>query len=58
MRRAGLVLGYEHVCRTSGCAHKEQTNDPALRRCPEHGVKLWPKKPQHARQDSNLRPAA
>jgi integrase len=27
MRRAGLVLGYVHVCRKSGCKHSEATTD-------------------------------
>jgi excisionase family DNA binding protein len=43
MKRAELVLGYEHVCRPKGCAHKERANDAALRRCPKDGMKLWPK---------------
>jgi integrase len=43
MKRAELVLGYEHVCRRKGCAHKERANDAALRRCPNDGMKLWPK---------------
>jgi len=48
MKRAGLVLGYEHVCRKKGCKHSELATDAGLRRCPEHGMKLWPK--------ANLRP--
>jgi integrase-like protein len=43
MRRAGLVLGYEHVCRKKGCSHNELANDESLRRCLKHGMKLWPK---------------
>jgi integrase len=43
MKHAGLVLGYEHVCRRKGCKHRELVGDAALRRCPEHGMKLWPK---------------
>jgi integrase len=43
MKRAGLVLGYEHVCRRKTCTHKELANDATLRRCPKHGMKLWPK---------------
>lgn len=43
MGRAGVVTGYEHVCRKQGCSHKEAVPDDALRRCPEHHGKLWPK---------------
>ena len=43
MKHAGLVLGYEHVCRRKGCEHRELVADAAIRRCPEHGMKLWPK---------------
>jgi integrase len=42
MGRAGVVTGYTHGCRAKGCAHRELAPDMALRRCPEHGVKLWP----------------
>jgi integrase len=43
MRHAGIVLGYEHVCRKKGCTHKELVSDAALRHCPKHRMKLWPK---------------
>jgi len=43
MGRAGLVLGYTHVCRKRGCTHREEAADAELRRCPVHGDSLWPK---------------
>ncbi len=42
MKHAGLVLGYEHVCRKKGCTHREVATDADLRRCPKHRMKLWP----------------
>jgi len=41
--RAGIVLRYEHVCRKRGCHLVEIAKDPALRVCPTHDYKLWPK---------------
>ena len=41
--RAGIATGYVHVCRKKGCSHRENAPDAALRRCPVHGAKLWPK---------------
>jgi integrase len=41
--RAGIVLGYEHVCRRKGCGHRERAADAILRRCPTDQRKLWPK---------------
>jgi len=43
MGRAGIVTGYRHVCRRQGCTHAEVAPDAAIRRCPEHNAKLWPK---------------
>jgi integrase len=43
MKHAGIVLGYEHVCRKKGCTHAELASDATIRHCPEHGMKLWPK---------------
>ena len=43
LARAGIVLGYAHVCRKRGCEYVERAPDAALRRCPKHGHKLWPK---------------
>ena len=40
--RAGLVLGYRHLCRRKGCGHSEQTKDNAQRLCPKCRMKLWP----------------
>ena len=41
--RAGIVLGYEHVCRRKGCGHSARHEDPELRLCPTCNMKLWPK---------------
>jgi len=41
--RAGIVLGYEHVCRRKNCGHQELAQDPELRLCPKCHMKLWPK---------------
>jgi hypothetical protein len=43
LARAGIVLGYEHVCRAKDCGHAEPVADATLRTCPKHGYKLWPK---------------
>jgi integrase len=46
LARAGLVLGYEHVCRrckARGTPHAEQHLDAVERRCPACGMRLWPK---------------
>ena len=43
LARAGIVLGYEHVCRRKGCGHQELAEDPELRHCPKCNMKLWPK---------------
>jgi integrase len=43
LARAGMVQGYSHVCRKKDCGHAEDAADTALRRCPTHGMKLWPK---------------
>src|SRR5712664_2381114 len=43
MGRAGVVTGYQHVCRRKGCHYSEKGPDAALRRCPVYGRKLWPK---------------
>jgi integrase len=41
LKRAGIVTGYTHKCRRSGCGHAESSSDAALRRCPTDGRKLW-----------------
>jgi integrase len=43
LRHAGIVEGWQHVCRKKGCGHKEAAKDPALRHCAVHHMKLWPK---------------
>jgi integrase len=43
MGRAGIVTGYLHVCRRPKCGYEEQAPDNSLRRCPRHGMTLWPK---------------
>jgi integrase len=42
LRRAGIVIGYRHVCRRKGCGHVEQAANDTLRRCPKCNMKLWP----------------
>jgi hypothetical protein len=41
--REGIVLYYDHVCRKKGCGHHQRAADAALRHCPTHNFKLWPK---------------
>jgi integrase len=41
--RAGIVKGYQHVCRKKGCGHVERAADAVQRRCPQHKHLLWPK---------------
>jgi integrase len=46
LARAGLVEGYEHVCRrckAQGKPHTERHPDTASRTCPACGMKLWPR---------------
>jgi integrase len=46
LARAGLVDGYEHICRRCKAReqpHVERHPDNALRKCPACGMKLWPK---------------
>jgi len=46
LARAGLVIGYEHLCRRCkgrGNAHAERHLDADERRCPACGMRLWPK---------------
>jgi integrase len=47
LARAGLVVGYDHVCRRckkKGEPHTERHDDDGLRLCPKCGMKLWPKR--------------
>ena len=45
MAKAGIVTGYIHKCRRTGCGYSEKAPDGALRRCPKHaetpGPKMW-----------------
>ncbi|MCC6810756.1 MAG: site-specific integrase, partial [Deltaproteobacteria bacterium] len=41
--RADITLGYNQVCRRSGCGHAEQTKTREEKRCPKCNMKLWPK---------------
>ena len=44
--RAGLVEGWEHVCRrckANGTPHTERHADSTLRRCNVCGMKMWPR---------------
>ncbi len=46
LARADIVLGYMHRCRGrkgQPCRHEEAHPDRAPRRCPTHGILLWPK---------------
>ena len=46
LARAGLVRGWEHLCRTCKAKGVDQTEthpDDAERRCPTDGHKLWPR---------------
>ncbi len=41
--RAGIVLGYDFVCRRRGCGLREQHKGLSERRCPKCSMRLWPK---------------
>jgi integrase len=41
--RAGIVLGYDFVCRRKGCGNREHHSALSERRCPKCGMRLWPK---------------
>ena len=41
LRRAGIILGYRHKCRKSGCGYVEAATDAEIRRCPRHGHLMW-----------------
>jgi Phage integrase family len=43
LARAGIVTGFEHVCRRHGCGFVQSSSDGELRRRPKDGRKLWPK---------------
>ena len=41
--RAGLVEGYNHVCRRKGCGYKARKRHGVPEPCPRCGMKLWPR---------------
>ena len=41
MARAGIVNGYDHICRRKGCGEVVKANDDAERRCPKCDFLLW-----------------
>jgi hypothetical protein len=46
LARAEIVLGYVHRCRgrkDKPCHREEEHTDASPRRCPQHGLLLWPK---------------
>ena len=53
---AGIVEGWQHVCRKPECGYAEPAADDQVRRCPRHGMKLWPK--AQGPSDSLPRPPA
>ncbi|NRD59717.1 tyrosine-type recombinase/integrase [Corallococcus exiguus] len=40
--RAGLVEGYNHLCRRKGCGYKVRKRHGMPEPCPRCGMKLWP----------------
>jgi len=42
MKRAGLVVGYDHRCRRKGCGYSERKADAEPGRCPRCQMRLWP----------------
>jgi integrase len=43
LARAGVVIGYDHICRRKGCGYRVRQQDAEPRRCPECQMKLWPR---------------
>jgi hypothetical protein len=43
LRHAGIIEGWEHVCRKPACGYTALAADDQVRRCPTHRMKLWPK---------------
>jgi len=41
--RAGIVRGYDFICRRKSCGHREHDKALAERRCPKCTMRLWPK---------------
>jgi integrase len=42
LRSAGLVSGYEHKCRRSGCLHRFESPAKEPMPCPKCGFRTWP----------------
>ncbi len=48
--RAGVVTGYEHICRRKGCGYRKLEPSADAGRCPTCNMKLWAKPvPRHVR---------
>lgn len=43
MGRAGVVVGFDHVCRRRGCGYRERRDEGAESHCPRCSMKLWVK---------------
>ncbi len=41
LARAGVVVGYDHICRRKGCGYRVRQQDPDPRWCPRCQMKLW-----------------
>jgi hypothetical protein len=41
LRRTGIILGYCHKCRKSGCGYVEAAVDSNIRRCPKDRHLMW-----------------
>jgi hypothetical protein len=41
LARAGVVIGYDHICRRPGCGYRVRHQDAESRWCPNCEMKLW-----------------
>ena len=41
LARAGVVIGYDHICRRPGCGYRVRHQDAEPRWCPDCEMKLW-----------------
>ena len=41
LARAGVVIGYDHICRRTGCGYRVRQQDAEPRWCPNCQMKLW-----------------
>ncbi len=41
LARAGVVIGYDHICRRTGCGYRVRQQDAEPRWCPDCQMKLW-----------------